>query len=402
MSIIKLRQLGQNLLVSGNGCVETIVFPKSYNFEKIFSLAFKWNQDSNQTALSLFQKELNKYRKVKEKNLEVVEKRIERKKVQKEIKKIQSFDYSALPLLIPSDWKAVLDSQEDNQHIKNFLLLLSLNPNEYTRQNLLKNLSSKYPFITSNGYLVLTRQVWKVEEGDALYDFIQSEFSKRKGQKKAPKNYRVYEKDGKIISSLSDPGEKEKGWDYHGNLDNLYNTYSPEKKTVYCSNFNKNNLELRESWSIGDVVKIDVPDFDNEICGTNRLHVKTDPQSNINNQEYGDTTVIVLVNPRDIISIRESWKLTCSQFKICAIVTDEEIQETFVSDFQHFDYDYIQEDFKEIKKLVDEKSKAVVDTRKSEDKKLIKGLKESISVKNSRKELAEDFSKILQQRVQTI
>lgn len=399
MSMIRLRQLGQNLLVSGNGSMETIVFPKSYNFEKLFALAFKWNQDNNQTALSLFNKELNKFRKIKEKNPEVVEKRIERKKISKEIKKIQSFDYNSLPLLIPSSWKAVLDSQEDNQHIKNFLLLLSLNPNKYTRDNILNNLSSKYPFITSNGYLVLTRQVWKTEEGDVLHDFVQSSYTKIKGQKKGVKNYYIAESEGKF--SLVKVGTVVEG-DFKGYLDTLYNTHTPQTKTVYCSNYNKNKPEFRESWSIGDVVKIDTPDFDNEICGTNRLHVKTDPQSNINNQEYGDTTVIVLVNPRDIISIRESWKLTCSQFKICAIVTDEEIQETFVSDFQHFDYDYIQEDFEEIKKLVNEKSKDVIDTRKSEDKKLIKGLKASITNRKAREILAEDFNKILQQRVQTI
>lgn len=394
---IKAKQIGNNLIVISDEGKETIVFPSNYSFEKIFSLLYKINFDDSKAALNLFKKEIAKYRKEKFVNKEIVEKRIERKKISKEIKKIQSFDYNSLPLLIPTEWKSVLESQEDNQHIKNFLLLLSLNPNQYTRDNLLNNLSSKYPFITSNGYLVLTRQVWKVEEGDTLYDFVQSSYTKIKGQKKGVKNYYVAESEGKL--SLVKVGNVVEG-DFKGYLDTLYNNYIPTTKTVYCSNYNKEKAE-QESWSIGDVVKIDVPDFDNEICGTNRLHVKTDPASNINNQEYGDTTVIVLVNPRDIISIRESWKLTCSQFKICAIVTDDEIKNTFVKDFEHFDYDYIQEDFEEVKKLVDEKSKNIIDDRKSSDKALVKELKESIKVTKN-KISSEDFNEILKNRVQLL
>lgn len=395
---IKAKQIGNNLIIISDEGKETIVFPSSYVFDKLFSLLYKINFDDSKAALNLFKKEVAKYRKEKFVNKEIVEKRLERKKVKKEIKKIVSFDYNSLPLLIPTEWKSVLESQEDNQHIKNFLLLLSLNPNQYTRDNLLNNLSSKYPFITSNGYLVLTRQVWKVEEGDALYDFVQSSYIKIKGQKKGVKNYYVAESEGKF--SLVKVGNVVEG-DFKGYLDILYNNYVPTTKTVYCSNFNKNKPKLRESWSIGDVVKIDVPDFDNEICGTNRLHVKTDPASNINNQKYGDTTVIVLVNPRDIISIRESWKLTCSQFKICAIVTDDEIKDTFVKDFEHFDYDYIQEDFEEVKKLVDEKSKNIIDDRKSSDKALVKELKESIKVTKN-KISSEDFNEILKNRVQLL
>lgn len=396
---IKAKQIGNNLIIISDEGKETIVFPSSYVFDKIFSLLYKINFDDSKAALNLFKKEIAKYRKEKFVNKEIVEKRIERKKISKEIKKIQSFDYNSLPLLIPNDWREVLDGQQNNQHIKNFLLLLSLNPNEYTRQNLLNNLSSKYPFITSNGYLVLTRQVWKVEEGDKLYDFVQSSYVKIKGQRKGVRNYHILETDDNKFVLV--PNGKSGVGSFRGYLDDLYENHIPTTKTVYCSNFNKNKPGLRESWSIGDVVKIESPDFDNEICGTNRLHVKTDPASNINNQEYGDTTVIVLVNPRDIISIRESWKLTCSQFKICAIVTDDEIRDTFVKDFEHFDYDYIQEDFEEVKKLVDEKSKSIVDNRKSSDKQLIKELKNSLKVVNN-KISPEDFNEILKNRVQLL
>lgn len=399
----KIKRLGQNLIIIKNQERPfTIVLPKDYNFDKIFSLAYRANEDIK-VATTLLEKEINKYIKAPEKNKEVLDKRIEKRKIEKKIKEIQGFDYSSLPIGLNSDWLNVLNSQQDNQHIKNFLLLLSLNPNKFTRDNLLNRLSSKFPYITSMGYLVLTRQIWSVKQGDELYDFIQSSYTKIKGQKKGVKNYGVYFKDKKYIVSTTDPDIKEKGWDYEGNLSDLYNTYKPENKTVYCSNYNKGGIK-QESWNIGDIVKIENPNFEDQICGTERLHVKTSPFSNIGNKDYGDTTVIVLINPRDIISCVEDWKITCSKFKICSIVTDEEIKDTFTQDFQNWDYDYAIEDFEEIKRLSDVVKENSINEYKIEDKKKITELKKSLisskpSIINT---ISGDFGKILESRIQML
>lgn len=402
MSMIRLRQLGQNLLVSGNGSVETIVFPKSYNFEKLFALAFKWNQDSNQTALSLFNRELNKYRKVKEKNPEIVNQRIERKKVQKEIKKIQSINIEELPIVLTSEWREVLASQEDTKHIENFLIWLSLNDKKEVRDNFLSQFSSKFPYITPNGLLVSVRECWKhiSEKADPLYTFIKSSYHRIKGQKKGVKNYVVIQIDGQYKLDKSDTLVPN-----FGNLAELYEKYpKPEEEVTYYSNYAKNNFDYREDWKLGEVVTVGEKATHTNWCDSGQLHIRMNPNDNLYG-EYGDTCVIVLVNPKDITNVAYDWKYCTSRMQIIAEIDRSELSESFIKDFGKFDIDFIEYDMKSIKQEATEKTKSA---NKAVKKEKLLELKQSISylkkpLQNDASHLSSDlYNTILTNRVQLI
>lgn len=395
----KIKRIGQNLIVvEDSKAPYTITLPKDYNFDKIFSLAYRANNQIK-VAETLLLKELKKFEKPKAVDSKIIETRIEKKKLEKKIKSIQSFDYTKLDVYLPENWIQVLASKEDNQYLKNFLMLLSLNKSEWTRNNFLKQFSTKYPYITDLGFLVSVRQVYKVQKLDELYDFITSQYFKIKGWKKSTKNYFI----GDTAFGYHLFKNEEDGSKIIGNLDTLYNTYEPTAKSVYCSAYNKGKVN-QESWNLGEVITISDPAYDdNEICGHARYHIKTDPFSCVGNKEYGDTNLVTIVNPSKILGIREDWKYTTSEVFLAAEITDEEIKESFKEDFGHFSADYAQINFDEVKELVKEKQNNNVISHKSAQKQKVSELKNQIKDLVITKNItSEDFGKILENRISLI
>lgn len=393
--------MGLNLLVSKDGKTETIVFPKGHNFDKIFALAYK-AQDS-QAALNLLEKELNLFRKVKQKDPELLTTRIERKKIEKKIKTVQSLDVTQLPINITDGWLEVLKTKEDPTNIENFLIWLSLNDNENTRKNFLKSFSSKYPYITKNGFIVSVRSVWKEKATtDGLYEFIQSSYVKIKGQKKGPKGFAVVKnEEGYKLEKISDVSPV----GAVGNLQDLFENYKAEGKTVYVSDYSKNYLKRSDGWTIGSVAEIHEKATHKEICGINQLHILSNPKDVVTgkNQGYGDTKLLVLVNPKDVINISEGWKYTTSRFYIAAEITPDEIDSMFTEQWGQFDYDYMNYDMKSIKEAAIEAKK---DDLKADRKSLIESLKDErkgLILKNKTNHIEPElYTQILENRIQLI
>lgn len=350
---LKIRQVGLNLLISENGVSRTVVIPSDYNTDKLFALAYKINERYSPLAEHMYKKEIAA---LTEKKVvideDVQNARYEKKKLKKEIKKLSSLDINKLPINVPEEWREVLESKEDPTGIENMLLWLSMNDNERTRQRFLSNFSSKYPYITKNGYLVSIRAVWKEKEGESLYNFIQSSYVKIRGFKKAPKNYTIIQ-DAEGGYSLERDVKPE-----HirvGNLQNLYNDFEARDKTVYISNYSKNTLNRSDNWTLGSVAEIHDKATHSQICGINQLHILSNPHDAISgvNGNYGDTFLIVLTNPKDIINAEYGWKFTTSRFYIAAEISREEISEYFQEHWGDFDYDYMEHDMSEIKQVVE-------------------------------------------------
>lgn len=396
--------MGANLLIIEDGKKETIVFPKGHNFDKIFALAYK-AQDSK-TALVLLKKELALFRKVKEKEPEVVQARIERKKIDKQIKSvIRKIDVSTLPITLTPEWETALKTADDPTSLENFLIWLSMNDNERTRKDFLKSFSSKYPYITQNGYIVSVRAVWKEKVAeDGLYDFIQSMYVKIKGQKKGVKNYVVVknletntyllEKEGTISTNQQ-----------VCNLQELYENYKSEEKTVYVSNYSKNTLRRSDNWTIGSVAEIHDKATHTNVCGINQLHILSNPKDALSGKwgNYGDTFLLVLVNPKDVINISEGWKYTTSRFYIAAEISKSEIDAMFTKDWGTFEYDYLQHDVQALKEQAILNTKGDFESAKKETLERLKTQREATILKNRTDHIEPElYTEILDNRIQLI
>ncbi len=399
---LKARQFGQNLIIVSGKDTETIVFPKGYVFDKVFSLIYKNNEGSS-TAGRLLEKEFSKYRKSVIKNGEVLKNRIDRKKLSKEIKKIRSIDVDKLPITLTKEWMEVLDSKKDTTNIENFLIWLSMNDNKKTRDSFLKEFNSKYPYITKNGFLVSIRSVWKEKEADRLYDFIQSEYVKIKGWRKGPKNYAVVHGDGQYFTVLDD---RQSEGEYLGNLQDLYESYNAEDKTTYVSNYSKQYLGRSDNWTIGSVAEIHDKATHAKICGMNQLHILSNPLDAVSgvNGNYGDTFLIVLTNPKDIINAEYGWKFTTSRFYIAAEISKDEISEYFTEHWGDFDYDYLNIDAEKIKEAAIKEVSASNKIVKKEKISSLTEQKKGLVLLNNKVDHidADVYQKIIQTRVSLI
>jgi len=380
----KIKRIGQNLIVIEDSKVPyTITLPKDYNFDKIFSLAYRANNQIK-VAETLLLKELKKFEKPKVVDSKIIETRIEKKKLEKKIKEIQQIEISSLPITITPEWQKVLDSQEDNQHIKNFLIWLSLNELPQIREGFLEQFSAKSPYITPNGMIVACRQVWRntTEGSDVLYNFIQSSYHRIKGQKKGVNNYNIIDLGNKEYKLTKDLNVT---YLTAGNLGELYKIYpKPKEEVTYYSNYAKDNFNYKENWKIGEIAEVKIKNENSNFCDSGQLHIRLDP-NDTKNGGYGDTNVIVLINPKDLTNISYSWKFCTSRMMILCEIDQKDISSTFVSDFGKFDIDLVNYDMKNVQKIANK------DTITS----LKKGLKSYKTIKSATEEVLDNSSKHL-------
>lgn len=354
--MIKIRQIGLNIIIAFDKQIKTITVPKDYDVNILFTLVGKIHSDIK-VAEKLFWKEVAKFEKPVLKDTSILEARINRKKINKAIKKIQSFDYSKLPVFIPDEWISLIQSKEDSSHIENFLMWLSLCDSEYTRNNFLKSFDTKYCYITPSGLIASLRQVYLKDTNDPLYDFIQSKWKYVKTVfKKSPKKYVVVEGvTNQYNLSNAELWEDKVDGKSVGNLDDLYHNYKPLKKSTYISRYCKEHPEIhQEEWSIGDVVTMPNKATHGEICGLHQYHILQNPLDVITEKwgTYGDTIILVLVNPARLISIREGWKYTTDQFYFSQVMDKSDVEKQFNEQWGLFDFDYLEESIEDIKASV--------------------------------------------------
>ena len=212
----------------------------------------------------------------------------------------------SIPKMLLEKFVAVLSNDtvlfpEDTaefEALDNFWLKCSLNPNVYARENLFEFLSRWEFVITPKGYLVTYRNVNVKQEGNKeLHDFIATNYTRIKGQKKSPKNYWVIlDAVDKLFLEKTDilatPQMK-----LVGNLQELYNNLSQWSETVYTdAHSGKTTIK------IGEVVSIPRSQCDeSQTECSSGLHTASSVW--LSESYYGTQGIVCLVNPMDVVSV---------------------------------------------------------------------------------------------------
>jgi hypothetical protein len=207
----------------------------------------------------------------------------------------------SVPKMLLEKYKDSLDESihPDDSYftsLDNFWLKCSLNPNVYARENLFEFLTRWEFVITSKGYVVTYRNANLKQKGNKeLHDFIATNYTKIKAQKKAPRNYTVATSDNgyvlhRIDGIFSSP-------ESIGNLQELYNNLSNLSETVY-TDAHSGTTQIR----IGEVVFIgmDKCNQSQEECEAG-LHTASSQW--LKKNYYGSQGLICLVNPMEIASV---------------------------------------------------------------------------------------------------
>lgn len=188
-----------------------------------------------------------------------------------------------------TNWKEV-------EALDNFWLKCSLNPNVYARENLFEYLQRWEFVITSKGYVVTYRNANIKQEGNKeLHDFIATNYTKIKGQKKAPKNY-IVSKVGEnlvlyVVGSCNVPNSP------IGNLQELYNNLSNLSETVYTDAHSGTTII-----KIGEVVSIGM-DKCNQSQAECEAGLHSASSKWLKENYYGNQGLVCLVNPMQIASV---------------------------------------------------------------------------------------------------
>lgn len=228
--------------------------------------------------------------------------------------------------------------------LKMFTLWLFKNPIASSRNDLLNFVKKNDVKITKNGNLVLYRRIVSYKETNRSYtEFVSKMYVKVKSWKKSPKDYFVIEDQGKY--KLSRKGDK--------SLHDLYKSLSEEKYNKFTSSHNKGKHTIK----IGSIYKIsdDEINLDNGLCAAGGLHAAA---VDYNYSGFGDTPVVVLVNPSKAITVpvNETGKLrTTEMFVVC--VNDKPAGVHFENDIlSSLDDEYYKSSMEELEDSVKNKS----------------------------------------------
>ena len=165
-----------------------------------------------------FEKKLEK-KKLKEEEFKIKQVEISKKKLFSKIPefvvKNNEVYLKGLNFVLPEDFLKVILEVENKQPYINFMYNLSSNPNKNVRNKIFSWVHSKGFKITENGYIYAVRWVVKKNDISELTQFVHSEYTKKKVQKKSPKNYNVCKLEGdgrvKLVDFQTygvDPGSK--------------------------------------------------------------------------------------------------------------------------------------------------------------------------------------------------
>jgi hypothetical protein len=205
----------------------------------------------------------------------------------------------SVPKMLLEKYKETFDGTVEGANnfiaLDNFWLKCSLNPNVYARENLFEFLQRWGFTITQKGYIVGYRNVDVKQEGNReLHDFIALNYTKIKGQKKAPKNYTV-SKVGEnlvlyVVGSHNIPNNP------IGNLQELYDNLSTLSETIYTDH-RTGKMRI----VIGEVVSIPKKECDQSQTECSRgLHIGG--TSWLKQNYFGSVGLVCLINPMDVVS----------------------------------------------------------------------------------------------------
>jgi hypothetical protein len=250
-----------------------------------------------------------------------------------------------LNFILPDDFLKVIQEVENPQPYINFMYNLSSNPNEEVRNKIFTWIHSKGFKITENGYIYAVRWVVKKNNIPELTQFVHSEYTKKKVQKKSPKNYSVYSIEGDGVDTFGiqyDTIEYSKiGTDKFQSINytligNLYDLFNKEEELVFTDNYT-GTFTIK----LGEVVSMNRADCDetsnNCSSGLHSLSFKYARDNSFGNQLIG-----IIVDPKNIVALPyDSYeKFRCCEYYVHNLLTIDDIDELRSSDLVIDDTDF--------------------------------------------------------------
>lgn len=221
----------------------------------------------------------------------------------------------------------VKEYKEEFDALLMFTFWLLLNPIESSRNDCLDFVKKNDIQLTSNGLLICYRKVVSTgNEKKELIKFISENYFKKKKQKKSAKNYSIYFSDDfegyKIIKTnkICQIEFQDRNHSILGNLHELYQNLHTLKENTYTDNHTKT-----KTIKVGSIYKEDEDkiDLDNTVSCSSGLHIGN---KQFMFDSFGDTGVIVLVNPMFVRSVPvfDANKMRVSEMFLATIADKEE------------------------------------------------------------------------------
>lgn len=213
----------------------------------------------------------------------------------------------------------------------NFWTLVSMNPNSEVRNNLFWFINKWGIKLTKSGLLITYRNAVYKHEGKFTkqeVERITKDYLKVKSWKKSPKNY-CY-KDGALVEY----GNKPDGTIFGKSLAELYTEATQEENTTVFTDQHSHSTTIK----LGHPVSIPRED-----CDANQHHTCSQGLHQasaqwLENNYYGDTGLVCLVNPANIVAVppEDSYgKMRCCEYLPIAIAEfgpDGHIKEDVITD----------------------------------------------------------------------
>lgn len=242
----------------------------------------------------------------------------------------------------------------------------ALNPIENSRNDLFNFIKNNDVKLTSNGLLELYRRVNKVAADTTFPEFVSNSWLKTKSYKKSPKNYDVYfindiDVNGLVtidyklvhLDKVATPEFQSNNHVIVGNLDDLFKSLEESDDNLYTDNHTK-----KKQIRIGQVYKEDESniDLDNTRDCSSGLHVGS---QSFMFDGFGDTGVLVLVNPMFVRSVPASYtnKMRVSEMMIVAKLDIDDYKKSVHADeMNDFSELYATQSIEELSKMINNNS----------------------------------------------
>jgi len=228
------------------------------------------------------------------------------------------------------------DYFDQYQALKMFWLKLALNPLPQSREDLLAFCRINDVRITNNGNLILYRRVVSNITADKGYvTFISQSYYSIKSKNQDCKNYAVGKKSGYFYTTDLRKDDFVAS-ELIGNLQHLY-LELPEYENNTFTAAHDHTVKIK----IGGIYKIDDKkiNLDNGLCAAGGLHAAA---VDYNYSGFGDTPVVVLVNPSKAITVptNETGKLRTTEMFVACINDKDQGYHFDESALTSFDEEY--------------------------------------------------------------
>ena len=286
--------------------------------------------------------------------------------------------YKNIDVPVPKEiYKRWMVANDDyKQSLEKFWMLLVLNPNTRVREEIVAFLDNTGFILSKNGMIVTLRQGYKEERDIKSIETIRKSvenpykplYDKIKGQKKAPKNFYVHSVDGQLTAKSNSLGSI-------GNLEELYNKYTGEEVTTnevvtgtevwYKASHHSDHEwfmdgvmhDGRMYYKVGSVTTIPIDYCDTNSRNTCSKGIHSAAWGyNGESFSFGDTNLLCLVNPYDVLSVPEdgAQKIRSTSIYIVKELEQEEYLSYKDKSLEILDDDYFNQTLNEMVEMIEQ------------------------------------------------